>query len=230
MSELFPATVLSNQPAAEAQVLLTFDVPSEVWSAHIQPAQYVDIILPDMTPWRGTIANRPGMSRFEFLVKDVGDRSRRIASLAPGESVRITPPMGDGFPVLAYRRMDVVMAASGVAICAMRAVIDEILLQRTDWHRILVFYGERTADRFAFAEERERWREAGIDVFLTASRPSQGTYWRGHTGYVQDHIGEMMPDLHDAVAFVAGKDAMIAGVANVLTRLKLPDNRIVLNY
>jgi len=229
VNDLFPACVVTNQPAAEAQVLLTLDVPREVWSAHIQPAQYVDLVLPEMPPWRGTIANRPGRERFEFLVKDVGERSHRIATLAPGEEIQTTLPLGDGFPVLVHRRMDIVMVACGVAICAMRPVVEEILLQRTDWHRVVLFYGERTADRFAFTEERERWRESDIEVHLSASRPSEGTYWSGHAGYVQDRILEVAPDVRDAVAFLAGKDGMIDEARSALMRLNLPENRIILN-
>jgi NAD(P)H-flavin reductase len=138
--------------------------------------------------------------------------------------------MGDGFPVLAYRRMDVIMAACGVAICAMHAVIDEILSARSEWNAIHVFYGERTADRFAFIEERERWREVGIDVHLAASRPAEGTYFRGFAGYVQDCILETLPETSNTVAFVAGKDAMVDGVRASLERLYLPSNRIILNY
>ena len=229
VSELYPARVLSNQPAAEAQVILELEVPRDVWAAHLQPAQYVDFVLPDMLPWHATIANRPGREIFEFLVKDVGDRSHRIGSLVPGDEMQITLPMGEGFPVNAYRKIDIIMAASGVAVCAMRAVIEEILLARLEWHKIMLFYGERTADRFAFVEERERWREAGIDVHLSASRPSGGTHWLGHTGYVQDRIMQMEPETRDAVAFIAGKDGMIEGTKTAFSRLNLPENRIILN-
>jgi NAD(P)H-flavin reductase len=111
----------------------------------------------------------------------------------------------------------------------MRAVIEEILLARLEWHKVMLFYGERTADRFALAEDRELWREANIEVYQSASRPSAGTSWLGHTGYVQDLILEMEPETSDTVVFVAGKDGMIEGVKSAFSRLNLPENRIILN-
>jgi NAD(P)H-flavin reductase len=229
MPDLFPARVVSVRPDAESQTFLVLDTPRDLWTAHIQPAQYVDFVLPDLDPWRGTIASRPGRETFDFLVKNIGPRSARIAALAPGDEVQLTRPAGDGFPILAHRSMDILMIATGVAICAMRAVIEEILLARSDWGRVMLFYGERTADRFALIEERERWRESGIEVFLTASRPSAGTYWQGHTGYVQDHLSIVEPEVRNAVAFLAGKDGMLDDTSVVLERLGLPRNRMLVN-
>jgi len=229
MDDLYCAQVIEKRPVAEAQVLLTVDVPVEVWSAHLQPAQYVDLVLPGMGPWRATIASRQGQEFFEFLVKEVGERSRRIAALEPGEEIQISRPKGEGFPLLMHRRHNLILAACGVAICAMRPVILDILLARSDWGRVLLFYGERTADRFAFLDEQDKWREGKVEIFLSASRPAEGTQWKGHAGYVQDHILETAPDTRDTVAFVAGKDEMIDGVRLALGRLNLADNKIILN-
>ncbi len=229
MPVLFPARVSAIQSVAEAQVFLRLDVPREVWSAHIHPAQYIEFALPDMEPWRGTIANRPGCEFFEFLVKDVGKRSHRITELKSGDEILVSKPKGPGFPVAANRRNNVILAASGVAICAIRPVIMEILLERGEWRRVMLYYGERTADRFAFIEEREFWREERIEVHLSASRPAEGTYYRGHTGYVQDHLLEIAPDIRDTVAFIAGKDEMVDGFTDALMRLGLLPNRIFLN-
>lgn len=230
MSETYPASVIEKKPIAEAQVLLTVDVPVEVWSEYIRPSQYVDFILPDTKPWHATIASRQGQPFFEFLVKDVGERSHKASMLEPGDEFEITKPMGEGFPLLAHRRHNLILAACGVAICAMRPVIQDILLARNDWHRVMLFYGERTADRFAFIDEQEFWRESSIEVHLIASRPAEGTRWKGHVGWVQDLIHEIRPDTERTVAFVAGKDEMIAGVRDALARMNLPENLVFTNY
>jgi NAD(P)H-flavin reductase len=230
MPDTYPASVIEKIPVAEAQTLLTVDVPVDVWSKHIRPSQYVDIVLPDMRPWHATIASRQGQSFFEFLVKDVGERSHRVSSLEVGDEFDITAPMGDGFPLLAYRRHNLILAACGVAICAMRPLIQDILLARNDWYRVMLFYSERTADLFAFLNEMEVWRENKIEIHLTASRPSEGTPWKGYSGYVQDLIYEIQPETDQAVAFVAGKDGMIEGVRDILARMNLPPNLVITNF
>ena len=115
------------------------------------------------------------------------------------------------------------------AIGSIRAVVEEILLRRQDFGMVDVFYGERNADWFAFTEERERWRESSINVHMTASRPAEGTYWRGYTGYVQDLMLETLKDLRNSVAFLAGARGMIQDATTVLVRLGLPENRILSN-
>jgi len=228
--DLYHARVLDSRPEAEAQVFLTLEVRKEVWTAHRLPAQYVDLVLGEMEPWHGTVANRPGRETFDFIIKDVGERSHEIASLKAGDEILTSLPQGPGFPALAHRGHNLILIASGVAICAMRPVIEEILLDRGEWGRVQVLYGERTDVRFAFVEERERWRESGIEVYLSASRPGEGTYWRGHVGYVQDHLLELVPDMHGTVAFIAGRNDMIEGVRRALGMLGLPENRVLLNY
>jgi len=229
MPELYEATIINKKPEAEAQVLLTLRVPKEVWSRHIYHSQYVDLVLPGMAPWHGTIACRPGFEDLEFLVKDVSERSHRISSLEAGDELQVSLPTGDGFEILAVRNHDVILAATGVAICALRPVIQEILLARGDWGRVMLFYGERTADRFAFIEEQETWKERKIEVHLTASQPSKGTYWKGATGYVQDYLVEVEPDVGNAVAMLAGKDGMIRGFSDNVMRMGMSPNRIFLN-
>ncbi|HDS29440.1 MAG TPA: hypothetical protein ENN67_00200 [Firmicutes bacterium] len=229
MTEFHTARVLSNEPIAEAQAFITLEVPREIISAHREPGQWVDIVSGEMNPWHGTIANRPGRDRLDFLVKAVGERSGIISKLKPGDEIKISAPKGPGFPLNANRRCNVIMACCGVAVCAMRSLIEEILIARHDWRTVSLFYGERTADRFAFMEEMENWKENGIDIFLSASRPAEGTYWRGHVGYVQENLMEIKPDINGTIAFLAGKDAMIDEVSSILSVMGMPPNRIFLN-
>ncbi len=229
MTDLYPAKILDKKHLAEAQVLLAIDVPREVWSGHIYHSQYVSLVLPDMEPWHGTIACRPGYESLEIHVKDVGERSARISALEPGDELQVTTPMGDGFPILGHRSVNVILGAAGVAICAMRPLIQEIMLARGDWRRVMLFYGERTADRFSYIDERQDWKEMNIEIFLTASQPSLGTSWMGQSGYVQDYLLELWPDVGDTVAFVAGKDDMVTDFTHALYRLGMPPNSIMLN-
>lgn len=229
MTDFYPAIVRMIEPSSEGQCFLTVDVPSQVWSCHTQPSQHVILSLPGIRPWTATIANRPGYEFFEFLVKDVGDRSHKVASLQPGDELEISIPEGPGFPVCAHRRQNIIMAATGVAICAMRPVIMEILLSRSDWRRVHLFYGERTADRFAFIQDREIWAQYSIEMYLSASKPSEGTYYRGHAGYVQHRLVEEAPDISNTVAYLAGKDGMIDEFTRELVRLGMTPNMIFLN-
>lgn len=229
MTELFTAKIESIVPHAEDQVFMMLDVPPEVWGSHRQPSQYIELVLEGQEPWHGTIANHTEMEHFEFLVKDKGGRSHEIAMLEPKSLIQISKPMGSGFPIHAYRKHNVILGCSGVAICAMRPVIQEIMLYRGDWGRVDLFYGERTDHHFAFIEEREWWRESRIDVHLSASRPAEGSYWKGHVGYIQDNLEAVSPEIRNTVVFLAGLDAMIEDFTDSLLRMGMRMNMIILN-
>jgi sulfhydrogenase subunit gamma (sulfur reductase) len=229
MPDLFTATVESIIPMAEGQFFLTLVVPKEVWKEHRQPSQYIEISIPGHEPWRGTIANRTGQEFFELIVKDKGGRSHHIASLQPNDLIQISKPMGVGFPIHEFKNFNIILGCTGVAICSMRPVIQEILLARGVWGRVSLFYGEKTDLHIAFKEEQERWREAYIDVYLSASRPSAGIYWKGHVGYVQDYLMEIRPEIRNTVAFLAGHDEMVEDFTDVLMRMGMAMNMIILN-
>lgn len=229
VSTIHRAKVVSNDRVTEGQYFLTLEVPPQALAEHRWPSQYVEFHLPEIEPWHGTIANRPGQDHFEFLVKDKGGRSYSVAMLNPGDEIGISEPKGEGLPLLANRNHNIILCATGVAICAMRPVIQDVMLNRSDWKRVWLFYGERHADLFAFGEERERWRESKIETFLVASRPHEGTYWKGLTGYIQDHYSGIELNMKETVAFLAGIDAMIEDFTDVLLRAGMRPNQVFLN-
>ena len=90
----------------------------------------------------------------------------------------------------------------------------------------LDYFGARTPSAFAYQEELAAWERDGIRVVRTVSRPHGGT-WTGLTGYVQAHLPHAR--LEDTVAFLCGQDAMIRGVADVLTSRGMPGDAVFTN-
>ena len=230
MAETYTARVHYLLPEAERQFFLSINVPPEVSASHIQPAQFVKMSPPDQKPVSITIANRPGRERFEFLVKDQGERSHGLVSLNKGDELNITTPMGPGFPISQHKGKDIILGANGVAVSAVRAVIEEILLARSDYGKVAFFYGERTGAHFAFLNEHANWVEGGIQLHLCASRPVEGGTWQGPVGYIQDNIERVAPEVRNTVAFIVGSDNMMTLCRETLGRMGLPPNEVYLNY
>lgn len=230
MSGINTAKITSNHRIAESQYFMAVDVPQEVLAGYKYPAQYVRLGVDGEPDISITIANRPGRDHLEFLIKDKGEKSHKLAMKTSGDFLNITKPLGPGFPVSMHKHRDIVLCANGVAISAVRSVIEEIMISRLEYGRVTFFYGERTADHVAFHEEHGYWKERGIELYISVSQPYLGSGWAGQTGYLQEHIEIVSPDLTNAVAFVVGSDGMMNDTRDMLERLGLSGNRIYVNY
>jgi NAD(P)H-flavin reductase len=230
MTETYKGKLASIANVAMRQFFIEIDAPSEVIDAHVFPAQFVRIGPVDHKLVSITIANRPGRDKFEFLVKNQGERSHALTTLSPGDEVELTRPIGPGFPVAQFRHHNLILGCNGVAISAVRGVLEEILLARREYGKVILIYGERSGEHFAFLEEFEILKENGIEILLTASKPSVGPAWMGLTGYVQDILEQIPFDVKGTVAFIVGSNDMMNESRGVLERIGMNPSDIYINY
>jgi NAD(P)H-flavin reductase len=139
-------------------------------------------------------------------------------------------PEGGGFPLETARGKEVLLFATGSGISSIRSVIESVRRERAAYGEVTLYFGVRTPNAFAYANEFRHWEEAGIRVLRTVSQPGASD-WQGLTGYVQAHVAEEHALGADgAVAFVCGQSTMVQGVMQALAQRGLPRERIFLNY
>ena len=102
-----------------------------------------------------------------------------------------------------------------------------VLRDRQAYGPVTLYFGVRTPDSFAYADELDHWEASGIRVVRTVSRPG-ASGWQGLTGYVQAHLGE--EPVEDTLAFVCGQSGMVQGVMDALRGRGLTREAIHLNY
>ncbi|HUB06725.1 MAG TPA: oxidoreductase, partial [Myxococcales bacterium] len=146
------------------------------------------------------------------------------------QELEVTEPSGPGFPTEAARQRDVLLFATGSGITAIRALAHHLLAERRTAGRLHLFYGQRAAAEFAYADEWDGWRRAGLALTLVASRPEPG--WNGATGHVQDvaaatGFGGAAADR--TVAYLSGLPGMVDGVREALARFGVPADRVFEN-
>ncbi|MEE8204982.1 MAG: hypothetical protein V3T68_02920 [Dehalococcoidales bacterium] len=121
------------------------------------------------------------------------------------------------------------LVAVGSAIAPIRSVLKSICRRRLDFGRVVLVYGARHPQDFAFRQELEDWRKSHIVVVVTVSRPgSHG--WTGQTGYVQSHFEEALQGLRQPVAMICGMKAMMEQGTEELIRLGLASTDILSNF
>jgi len=165
----------------------------------------------------------------DFLIRKGEGVSEVLFEVRKGAAVQGKGPLGKGFPIDQYLGRDFILACVGSAIAPLRGVLRSICHRRADFGKIVLVYGARYPDDFAFLHEVEDWQQSDIEVVLTCSRP-EGLDWKGKIGHVQSHLSEALKGLHQPVAMICGMKAMMEQSRDELIRLSVASTEILTNY
>ena len=173
-----------------------------------------------------SIASAPAeTNRFELCLDLVaeGKLSPRLFAMKPGETMEMRPPLG--MFVLRNPPRDTVLIATGTGIAPFRSIL-KAQLHETSQNFTLIF-GVRHEGDFLYREEfQELARKFPHFRFLpTLSRPEEG--WAGKTGYVQEHLPEVIGDRRDVDVFLCGMKAMVDDVRNILKEMGFDRKQIL---
>ena len=194
-------------------------VADEVSRRHSSPGQYLRVRLGGAeNPY--ALASEPGAPTLDLLFKTDTELTAAMARLAPGDPVLVGLPQGTGFPVLEHEGQDLILCAAGTGIAPLRAVVRTLVPIRNRFGKIVLFYGQRAASHFAYAEEHAAWRAAGVELHLVASEAGKR---------LQEAVRARRPVTDKASAYLCGMKPMVSDVARILGELGLPRDRVFVN-
>jgi predicted ferric reductase len=169
-------------------------------------------------------AQRPDVM---FVIKEVGDLTRRIGKVAPGTVAYLDGPHGN--LTLARRRgKGVALIAGGVGIAPFIS-IGRQLSADGDPRPMVLLYGNRIAEQIVYADELDRLgQRTDTRVLHALSEPEPG--WTGLTGQIDRAMIETVFAFDDApewLYLVCGPPAMLDVVEDALAALGVPSAQIV---
>lgn len=206
---------------------IALELPEAIARTHGAPGQYLKVRAGGGQEGFLALASAPG-AQPELLVKRGAPLGDALAALAAGAPVAVSEVQGRGFPVDAAAERDLIFVAVGSGISPVRAAVVHALGQRERFGRMLLLYGQRSEDGFAYAAQLAAWQERGLEVVRVVSRPGDG--WQGARGYVQEVLAARRPEVENASAFLCGMKPMVQGVSDGLAGLGMARERIHLNY
>ncbi len=167
--EWITARIAKRSPSGTQLVALELDhVPAD----YVNPGQFLQVTVGDLKPAYYALASSPG-EPILLLVKNDGPMGSALANVQVGDSVRITPPIGKGFPLAQVDGLDLVILCNGSGISAARPVIRSEIARGLP-RKVTFYLGVLSEDRIAFAEELAGWRTAGVDVQVILQLPTPG--------------------------------------------------------
>jgi predicted ferric reductase len=163
--------------------------------------------------------HRPGLS---LIVKEAGDFTDRIGTLAPGTPIGIDGPHGSF--TLDRRDADAfVLIAGGVGIAPILGLLRELVARR-DPRPVRFVYAVGAPDNFACLDEIEA-AKAVLDLQVTLLSETAGAGYEGAVGRLdRDRLGTVLEGLDRGrtAVLMCGPGGMITAVSDTLLDLGLP--------
>jgi NAD(P)H-flavin reductase len=158
----------------------------------------------------------------------VGNVTRSLARLKPGDSIGVRGPFGSSWPIETMRGSDLILIAGGIGLAPLRPVVDYIVKHRNDFGRVSLLMGARTPSDLLYAGEYDSWNSAGIDVQTTVDRASID--WHGHVGVVTLMLSRLgIAHLDRTAMFCCGPEVMMTYAIGALRERGMPREQLWLS-
>lgn len=166
--------------------------------------------------------------RITFTIKESGDFTNRIGSVAAGTRAYLDGPHGN-FMLAGQAAGGIVFIAGGVGFAPIGGMLRQLRSEAYP-HPVRLIYGNRIEEQILFRDEIEGLKGAlDFDVRYVLSEPPAG--WPGLTGELSGKvIGDCLSGFgakNDWLYFICGPPAMLDSVERTLRGLGIPRGRIV---
>ncbi len=162
--------------------------------------------------------------RLTFTIKELGDFTRQIKDLQPGQRVYVDGPFGH-FSIDRHTHAEqFVFIAGGVGITPTMSML-RTMAERGDKRPVTLLYANKEWDSVIFREELGTLKDK-LHLNLVHVLEVPPTNWSGETGFVTRAILERhLPKTskrNTIEIFICGPQPMINAVENALTQLGVP--------
>jgi dihydroorotate dehydrogenase electron transfer subunit len=208
------APLVSREALEGAYALLTFHHPEVAQEA--RAGQFVMMKAgrsaePPLRRPFSILRVDPSKGTFTIFIKVVGEQSRALAALLPGETALCLGPLGRPFPA-PQDGAEAVMVAGGYGIAPFLMLSEELRRSRRPGR---VFYGGRSA---VDLQVRSLFDELGTNIVSTTEDGSVG-----HRGLVTEPLDAHLEKREGpAVLYACGPNAMLHAVATIAERRRIP--------
>ncbi len=206
---------IRNVTADIKSFTVEFDSPDlkEKWT--FKPGQFVEISAFGYGEVPISISSSPTtQGQFEVAVRNSGKVTAALHRMQTDDKIGVRGPYGNSWPYEKMKGKNVTIIAGGIGLAAVSNILRYMIANRLDYKKIQLLYGAINADALVFTDEYEKWRKAGVDVYITVDRRTEG--WTGNVGLVTGLFNEHpAPELEkveipaDATLIVCGPPIMI---------------------
>ena len=194
-----------------------------------QPGQFVEVSLFGIGEAPISVSSSPTKKgSFELAVRSVGNVTKALHQMDPGAPLGIRGPFGKGFPVEEIKGKDILFVAGGIGLVPLRSLINYVLDKRSDFGRVIVFFGAKTPAEQLFLDELARWRTSKEMEYLETVDRSDGS-WKGNVGVITTLFPKVSLDPKKTVAVIVGPPIMYRFAILEAQVKGIPDDQIIVS-
>jgi predicted ferric reductase len=164
--------------------------------------------------------------QIEFTIKELGDFTKTIRYLEPGETVYMDGPFGY-YNILELATNGIVLIAGGVGIAPAMSVLRS-MADSNDQRQVYLFYGHNVLEHVEFNDELEeiQKRMPNFKKVLVLQHPPKD--WQGYHGFITTDIlrAELSDERRNLHYFVCGPLPMMKVMRKNLDNLQIPGNMV----
>jgi len=174
------------------------------------PGQFVEVSVFGLGEAPISVASSPSRDgAFELGVRTVGNVTRALHQLQPGDTVGIRGPFGNGFPLSELLGRDLLFVAGGIGLCPLRSMIQYAVDKREQFGRIFLLFGCREPAERLFSGELDEWRQRpDTEVLESVDRCAPDVAWEGKVGVITTLFPQLNIDPDRTTALVVGPPVM----------------------
>jgi predicted ferric reductase len=163
--------------------------------------------------------------QLSFTIKELGDFTRRVHEMSPGQQVYLDGPYG-AFSVDRHPAPGYVFIAGGVGITPIMSIL-RTLADRGDSRPLHLFYANKTWEDVTFREEIDIL-QARLRLTVIHALETPPVYWTGARGFItREVLDRRLPAERCRLEyFVCGPDPMRDAVEKALYRLGISLSRV----
>ncbi len=226
------ATIKKITPFNELDSLFEIELDDKKPLGH-KPGQFVEVSIFGYGEAPFGISTPPGNTPvFEIMVRQVGNVTKKLCALQPGDKVGIRGPLGNGFNVKSFEGKTLLFTSGGTGMVPMRSLINHVLnpTQRNKFKEVIILYGAKRPKEITFMDDVDRWKKIhDVQCELTVDRCEPTECWGGCTGLITTLFPKIQADKLDSkntIAVVIGPPVMYKFVIKCLQTLGIPDDNI----
>lgn len=198
-----------------------------------KPGQFIEVSVFGYGEAPFGISSPPSDSPvFEIMVRQVGNVTKKLCLMQPGDKVGIRGPLGNGFDVASLEGKTLLFTSGGTGMVPMRSLINHVLnpQQRRKFKDVIILYGAKRPKEITFMDDVEKWKKVpDVQCELTVDRCDPSECWGGCTGLITTLFPKIQADKLDSkntIAVVIGPPVMYKFVIKCLQTLGIPDDNI----
>jgi NAD(P)H-flavin reductase len=156
----------------------------------------------------GITSTRERGETIEFAVGRVGTVTAALHRMDVGDTLGLRGPLGNSFPMDAFKGKDIAILGGGIGGAPLRPVIQTIHDHRDDYGKLTIFWAARSPDLLVFTDEYDDWRaQPDTELYLTVDRATPD--WPHKEGLITALVESVGPSSTGAVSITCGPPIMI---------------------